>query len=253
MLAPGTALLASQTSSRTGRPSTRQVRSPRVADVATRSYAEPVRFPRSALLSCAVIALTGCTSATPAVVPQAGALASGQKDLESQALAGLAVRSCDARPIGPDLQGLPGTALPCLGVGAARVVSQGDGRPSVVNLWASWCPPCLREMPLLEQVFQDSAGQVSFVGVNTEDERASAAGLLDFTGVTYEQREDPDGRVKAALRALGLPVTVVYDADGREVDRRFGEIKDGWLQDTLAKAGVQISATPSATPTPGTG
>ncbi len=205
------------------------------------------------LLSCAVVALTGCASAAPATLPQAGALESGQKALETQALAGLAVRSCDARPLGPDLQGLPGAALPCLGVGAERVVSRGDGRPTVVNLWASWCAPCLREMPLLEQVHGQSAGQVTFLGVNTEDERASAAGLLDFTGVTYEQREDPDGVVKAALRAPGLPVTVVYDAGGREVGRRYGEIKGRWLQDTLTKAGVQLAAAPSATPAPGAG
>ncbi len=204
------------------------------------------------LLGGALVALTACAPTEPAAEPQAGASDTGQ-DLRTAALAGLTDRTCEARPVGPDLEGLPGAALACLGVGPERAVSRGDGRPTVVNLWASWCAPCLREMPLLEQVYEQSAGQVSFVGVDTQDERASAAGVLEFTGVTYEQREDPDGLVKSALRAPGLPVTVVYDSRGGEVDRRYGEIKDQWLQDALAKAGVRLAAAPTASPTPGAG
>lgn len=167
-------------------------------------------------------------------------LAAAQQQLERQALAGLASRRCPPLAAGPRLAGLPDVELGCLGAGPDRVVSAGDGRATVVNLWASWCAPCAREMPLL-QATADRAGEVvRFVGVDTEDTRASAAGLLDATGVRYEQFDDPRGRVRTAVRAPGLPVTLVFDARGREVARRVGEVQGSWLDDALGRAGAPV-------------
>lgn len=193
-----------------------------------------------ALLAVAMLALTACAS------PDAGVdldevdrgLAAQQQVLSEQALAGLATRRCPTLPEPVRLEDAPDDVLDCLGTGPARSAGAGDGRPTVVNLWASWCAPCVREMPALEKIYARTAGAVRFVGVDTQDERDSAASMLAATGVTYEQRDDPDGRVRAALRAPGLPATVVYDGRGREVARRIGEVQPGWLERALADAGV---------------
>lgn len=207
---------------------------------------------RTALLAVAAsVALAACGQSPPADVVDGAAGA--QQELIDRALSGLAARSCAPRPETTVLGGLPQATLDCLGAGPSRPVSAGDGRPTVVNLWASWCAPCVREMPLLEQISQQAGDAVVFVGVDTQDERASAAGLLDATGVTYEQRADPDGLVRNALRAPGLPVTVVFDAQGKEVTRRFGEIKGSWLRDALAAQGVVLAPTASPSPASGTG
>lgn len=165
-----------------------------------------------------------------------------QAQLSAEALRTLDGRICARLPERTVLAGLPDLALSCLGSGPARAVSAGDGRPTVVNLWASWCAPCVREMPLLQRTAERAGSAVRFVGIDTQDEPASAAALLQTTGVRYDQYADPDGEVKRAVRAVGLPVTLVFDAAGREVARRFGEIRGTWLDDALREAG----ATPAA-------
>lgn len=191
----------------------------------------------------AVVLIAGCAASTApdgsAVVERAAdQLERQQETMSAQALAGLAKRTCPAAPATGRLETMPDDDLACLGSGAALPADAADGRPTVVNLWASWCAPCVREMPILQGVSSEVGDAVRFVGVDTEDESASAAALLDATGVTYEQRDDPDAVVRAALRAVGLPTTVVFDGRGRLVARKVGEVDAAWLRDALSRAGV---------------
>lgn len=201
------------------------------------------------MLALLLVVMSGCSTDVrdrqDAVVAD---LQTQQQALTDEALRSLDGRSCASLPEPVVLQGLPDTALRCLGAGPARAVDAGDGRPTVVNLWASWCAPCVREMPLLQRTADRAGEEVRFVGIATQDEPASAAGLLEATGMRYDQYDDPDGSVRSAVRAVGLPVTLVFDAQGREVARRFGEIKDSWLDDALREAGA-----PLAVETPGAG
>lgn len=159
-----------------------------------------------------------------------------QDQLTDRALAGLARRRCTPLPAGPVLESLPSAQLRCLGTGPARPARAGDGRPTLVNLWASWCRPCLQEMPLLQRAAVAAGSGVRFVGIDTEDSRASAAGMLDATGVTYVQYEDPGAAVRTGVRVLGLPATLVFDARGRLVAKRVGKVDEAWLQTALARA-----------------
>ena len=198
---------------------------------------------RAAALAVLGLLVAGCAGGGPAVSGDdaaAEALRAQQDELSEQALASLEARTCAELPSRTKLAGLPSAALTCLGTGPARAADAGDGRPTVVNLWASWCAPCVREMPLLQRTADRAGAGVRFLGVDTEDERDSAAGLLTATGVRYEQYDDPDGDVRDAVRAVGLPVTLVFDARGREVARRFGEIRGSWLDDALRTAGAPL-------------
>jgi thiol-disulfide isomerase/thioredoxin len=81
----------------------------------------------------------------------------------------------------------------------------------VVSFWASWCPPCLAEMPDLEAVHQLADGQVAFVGVNTQDTQDRAEDLVDQTGASHNLVRDPDAALVRAVRVFAMPTTFSVD------------------------------------------
>lgn len=109
---------------------------------------------------------------------------------------------------------LPDLSLPCLGSGRQLRLAALRG-PAVVNLWASWCPPCREELPALQRYADRAAGTVHVLGVVTMDDPGRAAGLAADLGVTFPSVTDPTQQVLKALPAKGLPATVLVDANGR--------------------------------------
>jgi thiol-disulfide isomerase/thioredoxin len=102
-----------------------------------------------------------------------------------------------------------------------------DG-PAVVNLWATWCAPCRREIPDFEAVHQARSDEVRFVGVNIGEGSDRAADFLAEVGATYDQFLDSEGLVVTELRTTTMPVTVVIDADGVITERHLGPLdQDG--------------------------
>src|SRR3546814_5735420 len=89
-----------------------------------------------------------------------------------------------------------------------------QGKPVVVNDWASWCAPCRTEMPLLERPARTYEGRVTFLGVASRDDRQDAAAFLDDVGVTYPNVFDVSGDVRSALGLRGFATTYVFDARG---------------------------------------
>lgn len=88
------------------------------------------------------------------------------------------------------------------------------GKPLVVNFFASWCVPCVRELPDFEQVHQDLGDQVAFLGLNMQDSVTQGQDLVDETGITYDVGRDPDGSLLAQFGGVAMPTTVLVDADG---------------------------------------
>jgi cytochrome c biogenesis protein CcmG, thiol:disulfide interchange protein DsbE len=117
--------------------------------------------------------------------------------------------------------------------GAQLSLADLTGDPLVVNLWASWCPPCVAEMPDLERVHLDLGEQVRFVGINTQDDVAEADALAARTGVTYELTLDPDGAVFRDLEVVAMPTTFLVDADGVIVHRHAGLLTEQQLRQLL--------------------
>jgi thiol-disulfide isomerase/thioredoxin len=104
------------------------------------------------------------------------------------------------------------------------------GRPVVVNFFASWCTPCLAEMPDFEKVHQELGDKVAFVGISTDDRRSEAESIVGKTNVSYDLGFDPDQRVLRAFGGLVMPTTVLLNADGTVAETRSSAISIGDLR-----------------------
>lgn len=89
------------------------------------------------------------------------------------------------------------------------------GRPVVVNLWASWCDPCIFELPILQRQALKYGARVAFLGVNSGDNRDDARELSERFPMPYPSIEDPRQAVTGRYGAVGLPATAFYDARGK--------------------------------------
>ena len=108
--------------------------------------------------------------------------------------------------------------------------------PVVVNFWASWCGPCAKEAPALQNVADAYDGRVSFVGVNVKDQPAAALNFERDYGVDYPSWEDEAASIAASFGGIGpaaLPTTIVLDAEHRVAARMFGAVTEPQLANQL--------------------
>lgn len=119
----------------------------------------------------------------------------------------------------------PNLALDCFdGSGPVRLAAMGT--PTVVNLWASWCPPCREELPAIESFARHANGQVAVIGVDTQDTRSAAASTISDRGLTYPMLYDQDQRLLRELGLSSLPVTMFLDGRGAIVGVYHGPALD---------------------------
>jgi thiol-disulfide isomerase/thioredoxin len=109
---------------------------------------------------------------------------------------------------------LPALSLPCF-TGDRRVDLAELRGPAVINLWASWCAPCRKELPVLQRFADRAAGQVHVLGVNVTDRRAAAQSLGTDLGLSFPNLADADDELRRALGRQVIPITLFVDAAGR--------------------------------------
>lgn len=127
---------------------------------------------------------------------------------------GARTTSPPAKP-GPAVTSLPDIALADLHTGDQVALSTFAGKPTIINLWASWCGPCKAELPVLAEMASRMDAKVRFVGIDFADENpAGARALAKKSGIGYRLLADPDSRLRKDLQVIGLPQTVFVDARG---------------------------------------
>lgn len=105
-----------------------------------------------------------------------------------------------------------------------------EGRPLVVNVFASWCAPCVREMPAIERVKQDVGDRVAFLGIATNDRIEDALALVEQTGITWDVARDPHGDAAEALGVVRMPTTFLVSPDGEVVEHHGGTTDEDELR-----------------------
>lgn len=116
------------------------------------------------------------------------------------------------------------------------------GKPLLLNLWATWCIPCVTELPMLDALAAKQAGKLQVITVSQD---IKGAELVDpfFAKHGYKTIKpylDPENKLTLGLQARGLPATILFDKDGKELWRLYGD--PHWdspeAQKLLAEAGI---------------
>ena len=118
--------------------------------------------------------------------------------------------------------------------GSVASIADFAGRPLVLNMWATYCVPCVKEMPALDEIATEFADEVNVIGVNVFDTPQKAATFARELGVGYSQFSDPDGALSTALAVTGLPATAFFDANGALLDVHQGAYTAAELRDAIA-------------------
>jgi cytochrome c biogenesis protein CcmG, thiol:disulfide interchange protein DsbE len=102
------------------------------------------------------------------------------------------------------------------------------GRPVLLNVWATWCHPCRKEIPALEQLHQAYGGrglQVVGVSIDQGDQEQGIREFMQEYGASYPVWLDPDGEVQTVFSTVGVPSTFLIDPDGRVVWKHVGPVQ----------------------------
>ena len=105
------------------------------------------------------------------------------------------------------------------------------GTPVLLNVWATWCKPCVREMPALERLHQELGPEgLAIVAVSVDnaafgiaDPVHSVQSFAEEYGLTFTILLDPESRIETVFQVVGLPMTFLIDREGRVVQRIIGE------------------------------
>jgi thiol-disulfide isomerase/thioredoxin len=178
---------------------------------------------RPLLIGCAFLALASCNKA-PQHNQQEGVTN------EAEQVPGVPVKGVD--------RSHKGTPAPNVtldeGVAFDAKMRNPHGMPTLVNLWATWCAPCVKELPTLDRLSQSpDAPQVVAISQDMGPHASVAAFLESHKLAKLEAYQDPKMGLSGALGAEVLPTSILYDAKGREVWRYVGDLD--WTSDEAAR------------------
>ena len=107
--------------------------------------------------------------------------------------------------------------------GPSRRLAEYRGRPLLINVWASWCGPCIEEMASLERLaWQEDRIAFAVIGISTDDYADRAQAFLKRSNATIRHFIDRDLQMENMLGASTIPLTVLVDANGRVLDKIYG-------------------------------
>jgi cytochrome c biogenesis protein CcmG/thiol:disulfide interchange protein DsbE len=113
-------------------------------------------------------------------------------------------------------------------------LSSFKGHPVILNFWASWCPPCNDEMPLLQSTWQQhQTDGVIFLGIDYQDQQPAAEQFLQKYHITYPNGPDTSGSISVDYAVSNVPATIFIDRSGVVVRQHLGQVDAKTLQDEI--------------------
>ncbi len=185
---------------------------------------------RASAVALALLALVACTRGDPTANPSPDPLPSIATDPCPSPNELLAPNERPTRG-----KRLPDVALSCIGYPGTVTMSALGKVPTVLNLWASWCYPCRKEMPQFQRAHFALGETVRFLGVDTRDFEREARSAIQRAGIGYASVFDKDERIKRAVGTRSLPTTVFLGADGLIKNVHVGELTETELRADIAK------------------
>jgi thiol-disulfide isomerase/thioredoxin len=175
------------------------------------------------LCLAAIMVLASCSKSEPQKPAQGNAASASQAD------AGKGVDRSHRGTAAPDASFANGDGE------QTSITDIADGRPLLVNLWASWCAPCVKELPTLDRLSQMPNRRLKVIAISQDSgPHASVEAFLTTNKiVNLEAYQDKSMAVSGALNAQVLPTTILYDGKGHEVWRYVGDLD--WTSRQAAK------------------
>ena len=147
----------------------------------------------------------------------------------------------------PAMTQAPDFTLPDVG-GATVSLSGQRGRLVLLNFWATWCGPCRDEMPSMETLNRNFGGQgFTILAVNQKESAAQVSKFMKTHGLNFSVPLDTDGRVNAAYRVYGIPVSYLIDGSGNAIGIKSGA-RDWAAPNVVEVLRKLIAGSGSATP-----
>ena len=184
---------------------------------------------RSILIGCAMIALASCQKPTEPTENQAVATAPAP-ETPGKGISRAHAGSEAPKIVFNDPDGNEAT------------LQDFAGKPTLVNFWASWCAPCVKELPTLDKLAQTQAGKINVVAISQDDApHASVEAFLKKHKIeALDSYQDPKMALAGALGAEVMPTSVLFDANGKEVWRYVGD--EDWMSSEAAKLVAESTA-----------
>lgn len=113
-----------------------------------------------------------------------------------------------------------------------------DGQPLMINFWATWCPPCVNEMPLLQQYAERYQENLVVLAINAGEDPNQVREFISRHQLDLTILLDPNGDAIDHFRVYGFPTTLFFDADGEMQSTHIGELDEHLIDKYLLTIGI---------------
>ncbi len=131
----------------------------------------------------------------------------------------------------------PDFELESLTGGTIRL-SELEGKPVLINFWATWCAPCVLEMPNFQKYYEDYPGQFEVLAINYDESKDAVGEFIRDMGVTFPVLFDDDAKVHAVYRFPGYPTSYIVDKTGVVRFQHIGLMDESTLEKYLTEVGA---------------
>jgi len=117
-------------------------------------------------------------------------------------------------------------------------LSEERGRPLILNFWATWCAPCILEMPNIQKYYEKYPGKFDVLAINADETKFKVENFVKDMGLTFEILLDPGGKIQELYQIRGYPTSFFVDAKGVIRVQHIGLLSEDQLADYLLQVGV---------------
>ena len=148
------------------------------------------------------------------------------------------LKSSDTTKVAPQVGSrVPSFTLPSFPDNKPISLADYQGKPLLINFWASWCPPCQAETPDLVKAYAKYGDKVQFIGVDlaSQDTLSDVTAFVNKYGIKYPLALDTKGAAAAQFEAMAIPTSIFVNREGIVVDRIVGGMTPQILEKALQK------------------